>query len=59
MIFLCQLCQTIPISDSSLWKTLLPILLGGLGGVIVAAIVTIAYDYYKSIHKKKNLFKGL
>ncbi len=58
MILSCLLCQVVPISDNSLWKTILPIILGGLGGVIVAALVTISYDLYKSFQRKKNLYKG-
>jgi hypothetical protein len=58
MTLLCQLSQTDPLNVSLFWEKILTIVLGGIGGVIVAALVTILYDFYKSRKKRSNLYKG-
>ncbi|MCK4664820.1 MAG: hypothetical protein KAT68_18255 [Bacteroidales bacterium] len=39
-------------------ESLKTILLGGLGGALIAPLITILYDRCKHIRKEKNLFKG-
>ncbi|MCF6364570.1 MAG: hypothetical protein L3J35_00025 [Bacteroidales bacterium] len=39
-------------------ETLTTVLLGGLGGAIIAPIITIFYDKYKKNRREKNIFRG-